>query len=104
MKKIFAFSIVWTIGTALGVIAMWNDPEFGGNPPMVRWILTGLPVFGIWFVWWSWRRLLRYRSVHTVQTEDGVIFVWTELDGSLREDTVDPRTEWDKVDNMESNT
>ena len=103
MKKVLSFSIVWTVLAFLGAIAMWNDPRFAEEAPRVRWILSGLPVFGVWFIWWSWRRVQRYRSVRVVKSRGRDLFVWTELDGGARRDRVDPRIEWDKDDRMESN-
>ena len=104
MKKLFTFSIVWTVGVTIGVIAMWRDPEFDQNAPIVRWILSGMPVFGVWFIRYCWRRVKRYQSVQVVHSEGREVYVWTDLDGSIKKDTVDPRIEWDKEDRMESNT
>ncbi|MEO0981386.1 MAG: hypothetical protein AAFX03_01910 [Pseudomonadota bacterium] len=63
--------------------------------------MTSLPVFGIWFVWRSWRERRRYLSVQTLKTEDGDVFTWTDLNGRVRRAFVDPRIKWDEEDRME---
>ena len=63
--------------------------------------MVGLPLFGLWFVWHSWRLVRRYNDVQCAKTDDGDTFVWKDLNGKVRQDSVDPRIKWDIDDRLE---
>ena len=100
MKTTLGFSIIWTVGWTIGVIAMWRGDEFSDHPT-VRVILSLASIFGLSCIRWSWRRYKRYQSVTVVGTGEGQIFVWTEIDGSEHSSATDPRIQWDEEDRLD---
>ncbi len=100
MKKTLGFSIIWTALCTIGIIAMWRGDEFSDHSN-VRYILSLMPVFGLWFIRWSWRRFKRYKSVTLLGEGEGRLFVWTDLDGSEKSSVTDPRIQWDEDDRLD---
>ena len=101
MKKTLGFSILWTFFAALGTVGIWMDESWADEAPKVRLILSTLPIFGLFFIWWSWRRFKRYQSMREVQTETGKQFTWIDLNGEKRQSATDPRTLWDEDDRLD---
>lgn len=101
MKKALGFAIVWTIFATVGTVAIWNDASWAEEASRVRLLLSTLPFFGLFFIWWSWQRFKRYRSVRIIDGETEKHFVWTDLDGKERKSATDPRIRWDEVDRLD---
>ena len=88
------FSIVWTVGSGVLIVLFFRQEGFDSHPVWFNTVMALMPVAGVPFIWDSLRKLRRYRSV---REEDGA-FIWTDLDGSERRDTVDPRIVWQADD------
>lgn len=101
MKKTLIFAFAWTFFATLGTVGLWNDASWAEEAPRVRMILSMLPFFGLFFIWWSWRRFKRYQSVREAHDATGNIFLWTELDGKERRSATDPRIRWDGDDRLD---
>lgn len=94
----FWFSAIWTALTSVGVIYLWQEPEFARQSPLFKVIMTAMPLGGVPFVWHSLRKLRRFRSVRQVKVSGHTEFVWTELDGSEKRSEIDPRPAWNDED------
>lgn len=92
------FSIVWTVLAAVGVIYLWQEPDFAQQSLLFRIVFSAMPFTGLPFIWDSIRKLRRFRSVRRMEASDATEYVWTELDGSEKRGTTDPRPAWDKDD------
>lgn len=94
------FSIIWTILAALFVLFFEYDPgpEFQKHEQIGQVIFTAMPFMGLLFIWDSFRKLRRFRSVRCETIKGETVYVWTELNGSEKRSTVDPRIVWDKED------
>ncbi len=92
------FSVVWTALTAVGVIYLWQEPDFAQQSLLFRIIFCAMPFAGLPFVWGSIRKLRRFRNVRRVEVSGVPEYVWTELDGSEKRSTTDPRPAWEKDD------
>ena len=101
MKKTLWFSVVWTIFATIGAYSIWNDASWADEAPIVRRVLSTLPLFGLFFIWWSWRRFRRYQSVRVVESDAGVAFYWTDLNGEEKQSGIDPRLQWDEDDRLD---
>ncbi len=88
------FGIIWTILTAILVIAFSRQDDFQAQSTLFKVIMTLMPFAGFLVIWDGYRKLKRFRSV---RVEDGT-FIWTELDGTERRSPTDPRPEWDRKD------
>ncbi|MEJ8559915.1 hypothetical protein QTO30_00725 [Yoonia sp. GPGPB17] len=94
----FWFSAIWTTLTSIGVIYLWQEPEFVLQTPLFKIVMTAMPFVGVPFVWDSLRKLRLLRSVREVKISGHTEFVWTELDGSEKSSETDPRPAWDNED------
>ena len=101
MKKTLGFSIVWTIFATIGTYFIWNDASWAHEAPIVRLVLSTFPALGLLFIWWSWKRFRRYQSVREVESDAGVQFFWTDLDGTEKQSGTDPRLQWDEDDRLD---
>ena len=91
-------SIIWTALATVGLIYLWQDSEFAQQKLLFRTIMTVMPFAGLPFMWVSFRKLRRYRSAHCQEVSGKTEYVSTELDGSGKRSTTDPRPTWDKED------
>lgn len=96
----FCFSIIWTILVALFVLFFEFDPgpEYQKHEQIGKVIFAAMPFVGLLFIWDSFRKLRRFRTVRCETIDGETVYVWTELNGSEKRSTVDPRIEWDKED------
>lgn len=85
------FGIIWTVLTAVLVIAFSRQDDFQAESTLFKVIMTLMPFAGLLVIWDGWRKLRRFSGVR----QEGNMFVWTELDGSVKRSTVDPRIQWD---------
>ncbi len=94
------FSIIWTALAALFVLFFDLDPgpEYQKHEQIGKVIFTAMPFVGLLFIWDSLRKLRRFRSVRCETIDAETFYVWTELNGSEKRSTVDPRIDWDKED------
>lgn len=92
------FSITWTVLTALGVVAFHYEYDLASQSLAAKIIFPLMPFAGLLFIWDSHRKYRRFKNVHVEQSDKGKVFVWTDLDGSEKRDTVDPRIKWDEED------
>lgn len=94
------FSMIWTALAAL--VALFFDLDFGPEYQQYehvgKIIFTAMPFVGLLFIWDSLRKLRRFRSVRSATIDGETVFVWTELNGSQKTSTTDPRIAWDKED------
>lgn len=95
--KSLVFSIVWTAIATVFMIAFHFEPDFQQQGWLFQWAFRLMPLTGLLFVWDSWRKLRRFRSV---RTKDGAVFTWTGLDGSEQSSPTDPRSEWLEEDRL----
>ena len=92
------FSIIWTTLAAAGAIYLRQDPEFAQETLLFKIIMTAMPLAGVVFIWDSLRKLRRFRSVRREEVSGNTEYVWTEIDGSEKRSTTDPRPAWDEED------
>jgi len=92
------FNIIWTVLAALGAWFIAYEPDWQSQEAFVKIIFTAMPFAGLLFIWDSLRKLRRFRSVRCETIDNETVYVWTELNGSEKRSTVDPRIEWDKED------
>ena len=99
MNKL-VFGIVWTALAALFALNFdyGPGPEYERHEQIGKVIFTAMPFVGLLFIWDSYRKLRRFRSVRCERTDEGTVYVWTELNGSEGRSIVDPRIEWEKED------
>ena len=86
------FSTIWT-GLPLAVLL--SDT---GLQDWERAVLVLFVGVGLLFIWLNWRSLRRLRSLRTEREGDVTVYVWTELDGTERRSTRDPREDWARQD------
>lgn len=92
------FSIVWTVLAALFVAAFHYEHDLTSQHLAFQIIFPLMPFAGLLFIWDSYRKYCRFKSVHVEQSDKGEVFVWVDLDGSEKRDTIDPRIKWDEED------
>ncbi len=92
------FSIVWTVLVTIGVIAFHFEHDMSRQHIFVQIFCPLMPFAGFLFIWDSLRKYRRFKSVRVENSDEGEVFVWTDLDGSEKKDTIDPRIKWDKED------
>ena len=92
------FGIIWTALAFAGLVFFRVEPEYAQHEWLVRMAMTLMPFAGFIVIWDGLRKLRRIRSVRREETPDGPVYVWTELDGSEKRSSEDPRPEWDKED------
>jgi hypothetical protein len=92
------FSIIWTVLAALGAWFITYEPGWQNRKAFVKIIFAVMPLVGLLFIWDSLRKLRRFRSVRSEMIDNETVYVWTELNGSEKRSTVDPRIEWDQED------
>lgn len=88
------FGGLWTILTAVLVIAFSRRGDFQAQTTLFKVVMTLLPFAGLLVIWEGYRKLRRFRSIR----EEGGAFVWTELDGTTPRSPEDPRPAWDTED------
>jgi len=92
------FSIIWTVLAAVGVFFGWRNPEFAHQPSFVQIFLSMMPLAGFLFIWHSLRKLRRFRNVRCEENAVKPVYIWTDLDGTERRSSKDPRPAWDEED------
>jgi hypothetical protein len=92
------FSIIWTVLAALGAWFITYEPDWQDQKTFVKIIFSAMPFVGLLFIWDSFRKLRRFRGVRCETIDEETVYIWTELNGSEKRSTVDPRIEWDKED------
>lgn len=98
--KSLIFSIVWTALAVAFVIAFHFEPGFQNESTLFKLVFRLMPLVGLLFVWDSWRKYRRFRSVRCESSEDGALFVWTELNGQQVRSKTDPRPKWKDDDRL----
>lgn len=92
------FSIIWTVLAVLGAWFIAYEPDWQDQEAFVKIIFTAMPFAGLLFIWDSLRKLRRFRNVRCKTIDGETVYVWTDLNGSKKRSTVDPRIAWDKDD------
>ena len=91
------FSLFWLTAVIVLTLATWGG-AIHTEEPSVKWVLLGFVAFGVLVVYLSYRRHRRRKSLR-IEEEDGTaVYVWVELDGSVRRSRKDPRDDWDGED------
>ena len=84
------FAVLWTVVSTALIVA-----GFDGLSQWERSVAMLFPVFGLFAIVLSWRRLRRRRSLRVETEGDSTWYVWIEIDGRERRSTRDPREDWD---------
>lgn len=98
--KSLIFSIVWTLLAAVFVVAFHFQTDFQTESAVFKLVFRLMPLIGLIFIWDSWRKYRRFRSVRCEPSGNGEVFVWTELNGSQRRSETDPRPKWQDDDRL----
>ncbi|MEL6104184.1 MAG: hypothetical protein AAFV87_16965 [Pseudomonadota bacterium] len=89
------FSVLWTALMAIGVFFISSEVEYQQQEQLFKVVFTLTPFAGLLFIWDSVRKLRRYRSVRFESLDNETVYIWTELNGTEKRSTVDPRVQWD---------
>ena len=99
--KTFVFSIVWTQCVALGLFFWSDDPEFLAMPWYFQVMSSGMVAFGLWFILFARRRVLRNQSLRISHYADGPVYHWVAIGGAPASSRTDPSPQWAEEDRLD---